>query len=543
MSISPGTREWRQVVNNGGFEDAINSTWANDTDDWIGWDNSPLSNEYNLTLAVTNAEARSGRHSLHCALSGSASQNFTLTNSARIRVTPGQLYRVSVFVKGASVAPLNAMLGIKLTFFNESGSNVNEYIDDLTLSGTFDWTEISFVGEVPAGRVAMGVAVGVSDTSSATGDLYFDDFKVWLERGTPLDGYQEENQDDHWDASVRGAALDIAYPYEFDTDDAIDQMLRFKQSFIVSTVLQLLLGARDHSTDFLLQLQKGGLTVDNLIDSLGGEKMGFGDDAELPRITTPFNIDASVKYTNLWAMPSPSGKSSIRFYVGDDTVLTTGSQTVFCIVTGASWDASVARWIGDISSNFCQMFMFSRQGLKIYTRDASAAAVWPDADWNDGVDSVEAIVLDANSDDGRIVLADGMLDMDPAPLAGNTNPLTSYAFTTNRLFAKTMMKSWGRIYTNSAVAPSVLGGVNIVSTAWLSNTMMRINFANPIATTGELGVLASVDSGGVGGYVLDVIGGSSNVDIEVFNNGGVPVDVKNSVVIEVYFLAMGEQVV
>lgn len=540
MSISPATREWRQVVTNGSFELCMNVPYLSGGDEWIGWDLIE-SSVTGVNLSVTNTEARSGRHSLRANLTGVSTQSVSLYQGGGFNVYPGQKFKASVHVKGSSLTSVpSSRLGILLVFYTEAGGISVENIGDLSLSGTFDWTEISFIGEAHAGCVFARICIRYYDTNNTTGDIYFDDLRLWLEKGDPLDQYEQNNLGE---GSQRGTSIDVLPPWDLVPKENIETIIRLRQDPAISSVLQLLMGSRDGTSEFLMQLEKGGIKIDNLINSLGGEKMGLGDDAELPRITTPFNIDASVKYTNLWSMPSPSGKSSIRLYVGDDTVLTSTSQTVFCIVTGASWDASAARWVRDISSNFCQMFMFCRLGLRIYTRNASATSVWPDADWNDGIDSVESIVLDANDDDGVIILADGVLEMDPAPLAGNTNPLTNYAFTTNMLFGKSMVKSWGFIRCTSVVAPNIEGGFNIVSTTYPTNSKIRVNFANPIATTGEYAVVASTDSGIIGSYILVVDPASGFFEIEVFDDAGAPVDVKNTFDPWIYFIAMGEQVV
>jgi hypothetical protein len=452
MSISPGSNKWRQVITGGSFEDCRDIAATSNGEQWPDWD-LINSNWLNVNLSVTDSEARTGRHSLHVNLTGSATQTVSLYWAGMAKVFAGQLIRASVRVKGSSLSPgpSGGECGIILRFWSQTGSiPVDVLVSDDSLSGTFDWTEISFVGEIPSGVASLQVIVRYEDGNSSTGDIYFDDVRVWLERGDPLDEYPGENRDEHYSASTRSLTIDI--PREVQNLATLtEEMIRMRQKSPISSVLQLLMGARDLSTEFLMTLQKGGLSIDNLIESIGSNKVATPADVALPRIGIGVSAVASGKYTCIFE-GDVTTYPNLRIYGSAASVILSPSPTL-SVTINAAWNGT--QWTRDDASRDSIRYEFDSGSLKVYQRDHAKADTWNDSDWETNFLANAQIYTGGNAADefGQMFLYDGTVQF-TGTLTSRTYPAAK-DYLANILYAKSLVKAFAWVQTDGVGGATV----------------------------------------------------------------------------------------
>lgn len=452
-TISPHIREWRQLITNGSFETCIEALASSPSDDfWPDWD---LVGSYGLftgiAVSVVSGASRSGNKSLQLVLSGSAGEEMELYWAGQGKVFPGQLVSVSVWVSGSVLAPgpgANGRLGLKLQFFNKTaGSTGTEYISDITLSGTFGYTEIQGIVEVPASTVSMWVSVVYDDDNqNSTGTIQIDDVRVFLETGEPTDEYPGANRDDHFGGSIRSLSLDIPPqpPATASITTLISRMLRFRQNTIVGGVLPLLLGARDGSTPFDLHLQHGGIDIPRVISDLGSDLIGTLANCLIPRVKTDFPDELINEYTLMWHAHNATAEYDIRVYIAESSGLQQFPSIV--ITHNAYWDGSL--WHPDDTGRESIRRDIGYIGSSMYERSAGTGN-WTDANWNDGgVNSNVIHILSKNNFgvlQGFQWMTNGIFGFQDTVAGASplySNPDYDQAPVGNALYAKNIVKAW-----------------------------------------------------------------------------------------------------
>lgn len=396
-TIAPHIREWRNPITNGSFETCLQAVLTGATDDYFpDWD---VAGSFGLftgvTVSVVTGNARTGERSLQTVLSGAASERMQLYWAGQLKVFAGQLMSASVWVQGSSLLPgpgANGIFGLAIEFLTRTGASAGvEYISDLTLSGTFGWTEIEGIVEVPSNAVSAWVSVYyLDDNQNSTGTITFDDVRVFLETGRSTDEYPGDGRDDHFGGSLRALSLDLPPqpPAPADIDDLVSEIVRLKQTTKASGILQLLMGARDGTTPFRLQMVDGQLRLVGNNDAAGALR---------PRIETESTPTATEQYTLLWETPSPDSNALVlRMYHGTGG----GSYDGWLLTVNAFWDGS--QWDRDFADD-SMMLEISENDLYVRRYDSGNAAPWG------GWDTLGSFTTGTAVDRGEISVAEATI--------------------------------------------------------------------------------------------------------------------------------------
>jgi len=184
---------WHQCVKNGGFEQAVaagNAETSGEVEHWYGLEGgSPF---YQISTAAPYSGTREFQLEETAAL---ALTQKIFRQSRRVRVTPGQYVRGRVRLRGSTWNAGNLIdaaghQGMALLFYSNDFTLVStKWIENNALTGTFAYTLLDGIIEVPAGVAWMCVSVGVNNNGAVLGigSLYFDDVKAWVESEHPIE--------------------------------------------------------------------------------------------------------------------------------------------------------------------------------------------------------------------------------------------------------------------------------------------------------------------------------------------------------------------
>jgi hypothetical protein len=384
------TKEWVQFIENGSFQTAKVGTitpaaGSVTVEEAVpGWDTFSGCFSYGgLALSISTAQARTGTKSLRFALSGALAQQGLIRYAGVAQVRPGQLVKASVWVKGVSLNPgpvaAPGQLGLYLHFSKEDGTAAGTvYISDPSLTGSFGWTEITNIITVPALAVAVDVSVYYNDdNNSSTGDLYFDDVRLWLEVLPPSEDGTEE--DKVHQGSNRLRVLDIVPEFRGSVfEDFIERMIRLRITGYSSSLNHLLMSCRDAVTAFDLRTLHGGLKVDRDILGLGTDLIGSGVDGALARVQSLTPAAATAKYVLLWEAADQASRGSLRMYASSEAL---GGYEALVVTVNGVWSGS--QWSRDRSA-VSSRFDFHGNGFTFYTYESASPSPWNDTDWDDG---------------------------------------------------------------------------------------------------------------------------------------------------------------
>jgi len=393
QSISQYMRDAKQVAENGAFELVGRGLGASGDNPCPGWDYSNISvGGSPLYSFINGSSPQVGDTHLEIEWVGNGSQLFTMLHKNITQCRGGETVTVKFWLKGSGLTPGpggSGHMGIRVEASDESPNNViqTEYIEDLTLSGTWAYTEIERTFQLDADARWFGFAIYYDDNNkSSSGSIYFDDIRVWIEQPQvsegQIEGYGPLN---HGDIVARG--LGIAKPWSVAStiQEFVENILSFRNDGSTDTYK---LSKGDESLDFLLRLVNGGLDVENLISNLGSSKIGSDAEGALPRIKTAFPIYTTAKYVQLWEMENLApGQGSIRLYVTDLSDIPGHGADNFSIVFNAEWTGTA--WVYDSSSFRSLRFDFAKHGVFMLVKEALGTSPWVDADWADGTEAFE----------------------------------------------------------------------------------------------------------------------------------------------------------
>ena len=389
------SREWVQFIENGGFEMALVSpvvpAGGDVTLDEIvpGWDTFSVVGmglAGGVTAEISSAQFHTGANSFHLQMSGLAGQTAFLRYAGVAQVRPGQLVKVSVWVKGVALNPgptaAPGILGLYLAFLKADGTSAGtSFVSDPSLTGNFGWVELSDIITAPALAVAVNFLLIYDDNNNnSTGDLYFDDVRMWLE-GDPVSqdsiGQEELNQ-----GSKRLEVLDIMpRPQGLNLATTIARMVRLRGAGYAAGVTNLLMSCRDTATYFALRLLHGGLQVDRDILGLGADFIGAAVDGALPRVQAPVPAAATAKYILMWEGQDQASRGSTRLYSSSGG-LAFGFES-WVLTVNAKWNGT--GWERDYASTATRVDV-SKAGIYFYSYEVGSASPWVDANWVNDVD-------------------------------------------------------------------------------------------------------------------------------------------------------------
>jgi len=461
-NISRCVREWRQVVVDGDFELSNPVAYTGTEEEWSGWDESTTETSFvGFTPSVTNAVQRSGYKSLWFPLLGVAPQVGYLHWAGRVSVYEGQLIDASVWVRGALLNPgpgAGGHIGLQIVFFDSAGNLVSsEYVEDLTLSGSFSWTELSKVFAAPSTSVFMDIFVIYDDNgNSSTGDIYFDDVRVWVEVG---ESHDPEPLDDERYSKVRSNSIEIPVPpISFPLPalaTLVSSTLRLRQDSSVGGLLQLFLGARGvkSSNPFNFLLQHGAIEIERVITDLGSQLLGTAANANIARVTA--GISSVGVHTLLAELPQVNpALSPIRIYASSASSVSGGASIIATI--NAEWSDALSTWSRDIAANSILLELSLTGGLSVYFHPSGSVSPWTGGQWFSGPPNGEELLTLQRVTKTVARLEDAILSIVRSTVV--TNPAIGTAPSKNSIYGKNIPKAW--------VSFNIVGGIPPVITIY-----------------------------------------------------------------------------
>lgn len=365
--VSLQMREGRQVVKDGDFGTYGQSGGSaiTATHDMPFWDTASV-NTFNWSVEAIDPHIGD----YHLKVDGPSLTGIDYLRSLEmIRCRPGSFFHVFYAVKGINMISVgaNGEYGVRLFFYDEdqqyiSGSDIS--VTDNTLTGTFGWTDVKDVVEVPSGASFFRYAVyintdGVSFGASTV--LYFDAVRVFVQADRAIDGHEPGTAQDE---AGQFAAMDIVPRVgDFsDLEERSDKTVRTKQTSIVGSILQLLQKSGAGNA-FLKTLEEGAIKLTNT-SSAGAEE---------PRIEA--EVPLALNYSLIWKSGDPGGSGVIvRVYHGPGS----GTFDGFVITTNAYWDGT---WNRDASGD-SMMLEVAQSDISFRYHDSFAAATWVSSAWD-----------------------------------------------------------------------------------------------------------------------------------------------------------------
>lgn len=495
-------REWHEVIGVGAFEMAEAIAYTGTEEVWPGWDElSGLTAFAGVNALVSTAQARSGTKSFYIQLTGNPVETASLRWAGRTAVSAGQLVDASVWVMGVLVAPGPALaghLGLRVVFYDAAGGFVaEEYVEDLTLVGSFAWTEISAVFAAPTGSAWFDVYVVYDDVgNSSTGDYYFDDVRVWVEAGDAHDPFHSFGERD---PVLRADAHDVPPPPSvLDVASMIQQTLRLRQDASVLGVLQAFLGARGVKSvyPFNLLLQNGAIEIQRIITRIGSGLLASAANAVIPRVTADISDPAVGQNTLLAYLPQTDAtKQPVRLYASGSSGVT-GGEHVF-LTFNAVWSSALGTWTRDIAGESILVGV-RLDGFHVYWYPAAGASPWANAAWQSGPPSGEIVLNLFRNAGGKAEAYVEDFILRWTRTTAVSNPAALAATTSNSLYAKNICKVWGKV-TTDGIGGIVLNDGFGISAVGFNGQNARITFTNNFANTNYVAIPA-VFSGGFGAF-------------------------------------------
>jgi len=458
--MSSGMREWRQVIANPSFEGRAVTidTFPDEERDFPFWELRSLGAAGHWRVLTPGSGPASNPHTGDNNLimdgQGAGSHQMLAEPLVDSRVVPGQVVRVSVWVRGDSVTMGDgaaAQAGINLVWYDWDGNvlgTTSFYEDGTVITGTFDWFEISGTVKAPANAASVRPRLSVNDTTSITGDIGFDDFHLWVEPGRVKLPY-----DRHLD--IIGPELVTPGIIVAPTAGQMASLGGLDPSAIDQRSLRLLCadangGSLEHKwgmvsdsiTSWLMSLSKGRLTLGP--DLIASATKSIQALARLIVSLPNSSLTANAKYILLFEGDgSGVSRGSIRGYLATDSYF--GSGPALVITTNAEFLPNTDQWQRDLAGTSSSMYVFTWDRYYRYIHESGSASPWAIAGW----DHTAQNEYWSNSSDGlyqylknaRILMTD---------TTTFTNPAYATATTANALYAKNIVKAWGWCLTNGA---------------------------------------------------------------------------------------------
>lgn len=387
---APEARDWVQFIENGGFEMALVAPIVPASGDVTldevvpGWDTfsaAGMGATGSIAPSIDSSQAHTGRNSFRLQMSGLANQVCSMRYAGVAQVRPGQLVKAVVWVKGVALNPgptaAPGRLGLYLLFLKTDGTPAGTaFVSDPTLTGSFGWVELFDIITVPALAAMLHVFVIYDDDNhNSTGDLYFDDVRVWLEADAPSQDAVEEQELNQ--GSKRLQVLDILpNPQGLNLATTLARTVRLRGSGYASNITNLIMSCRDAVTAFAVRMLHGGLLVDRNILGLGTDLIGSAANGALPRVQSPTPAAATAKYVLLWEAVDQDSRGSTRLYASSGGLAFGYESLVFTV--NAHWTGT--QWERDYASTATRMDI-SKAGFYFYSYEVGSASPWVDANW------------------------------------------------------------------------------------------------------------------------------------------------------------------
>jgi hypothetical protein len=509
LNVSTGMREWQQLVNNPSFEGhEVSVSGFSVSEEFPYWTLEPGGNGTWHVLTPTStpvADPRVGQNNLAFEGAGAGAEAPYAYYDRSTRVAPGQMVRVSAWVRGDSVtmgSGASAKVGVEFIIYDWDGTAIStvEIIEDgTTITGTFDYIEIAETLKMPADAAFVGYSLFIDDVTSVTGTIGFDDFRVWIEPG-PVGSLYDQRTD------VVGPEVNttkmVVSPYlglSGVTDPSVlaERSLSMICANASASSLRFDLDTvKAAVTSWLLRMSKGGVQIGSSLVSTAAEGI-------IARLSTNIPVFSNARYVLLWEMPNLGSAMDIRLYATDQTNVTNplvSSRTAeaFVITVNAEWDGS--QWAYDSSGSAAQRFEFGLNGLYFSQKESGGTSPWDDTDWEDNTEAYRYFGVQRGADGiARLTANDAYFEILGATNSGS-NPTSGATPKKNTLYAKTIVKGW-RTFNLSGGSASGGDGVNInLSTV---GTDMSFTFSQAMAD-GLYCVTSGIVGSSSAGYIVPV---------------------------------------
>lgn len=527
MSISSGMQPWAQILKNPSFEG--HEVVCTSSDGFNGVFEFPqyrlscpsaVGQIHSLTpLSTPTSTPRTGDGTL--AIEGGGVGNNVYSIDSRIfqRVSPGQLIRASVWIRGSSVSFGSGASGyVALAFFlyewdGSLSAIVEEKIDGTVLTGTFDYIELSHTLKIPSNISFFWPSIQVYETTSLSGVIELDDYNIWLEPGPVSSPYIQDSQvvgrEINTDSLVLNPSVEKT---STDPAETLERSIKLVcQSGSPSSLEYSWKLAKAAVTSWIMSLPKGVIDV-------GSDLIASAAEAIVPRLKTSVQDSATAQYTLLWEITSleiTNNKGNIRVYATNLTnslpfYFGATNAASFLVTMNAEWNGSA--WVRDVSADSMRYDLLRGAGFFFYIRESTATSPWDDADWEDFAGAGDAFLYFASRayalGKGEIIVPDGRFRFVATSTdATGSNPAYTVTPEPNTLYAKNICKAWVKFGTDSGFIRSPVG-FNLVPGAPASGGgvfYLPFTFNEPMAVDDEYSVVATAGYAGSGAVFPDVV--------------------------------------
>ncbi len=453
-SVSKGLTPGVQVVENGSWDFAAETTVSGvTTSNIVGWDESGLSSA-NYTWRIVATGPRTGAHELEVLGDGVSTEIGQVLGGRYAAVRPGDSVRVRYYIRGAAWGGIGASghQGVRLGFTDKDKQNlVNVYVDNVGLSGTFAYTLVDEVVEVPAGCAYFFYGVVVdTDGGTPAGSVFFDDIGIWIDGGAALGEDPRRRM-----AADTGAFSSVAFaPFATSNPtiaDEINDTLKLENTSngaVLGTIVAEFMGAA--AKDFDFDAVGMGIKLDRAIKNLGGNLISSAAEAVTARVEGKAAISATSLYTKIAEWGSSGGLWPVRLWFGTGSG---GNRSVYAVSINADFDGTI--WSQDDATDRSMLFIVGPGGLNQQTK-ASGTPTWGASSWDPLWDSANNLF----SSGVVSTFEDGILEIaSPVTSAFGSNIIVGTAPAANSIYAANIVKAWGHFFS-SAVSPTIDDGYN-----------------------------------------------------------------------------------
>ena len=202
---------------------------------------------------------------------------------------------------------------------------------------------------------------------------------------------------------------------------------------------------------------------------MGADIVGSSANAQVARLSMSKAPSATAVRTLMIEMPSANSSQSVRIYRSTDN--TESLEITF----NARWNGSA--WVPDVVGNFSAKYVFYRNALLIYNRDAGGSS-WDDTTNSTGWDQGNTILL--NVQNGFLVAEQYF---------SSRTDIATGTGVTNKLYANNIVKAWASVvitgnFPNLGNVTSSFSGFGVEASGTdIGDTSIQVNWAQAFADT------------------------------------------------------------
>ena len=532
-NIAKSTSPWVQVVENGHWDMAEETTISGSAlSHVVSWSNTLLLGASYTWRIVTTAPL-SGAHELEILGDGGSDEVQTFFGDRQVGVRPGELIRVRFSIRGSVWGGIGAsgVQGVRLTFYDKNKQVLStQDVTDSTLSGTFAYTLVDDIVEVPASAAFMCYAMRLdTDALTPSGSIFFDEIRVWKQSSQVLE--EDTRQRLGFDTGVAGAAhLTPVATLGATIDDVINETRRVLNGGVtggIANVVAAIMGETANGFDF--NATKMGIKVQRQIKELGASLLGTEADALLARIAANYAPTATGEYTLMWEMPIDSGSAeTIRLYASEAGLSGAGVGAAITVTVNASWNGSV--WNRDVAAVASCRFDVSNDRASFRFRAGTETDGWGDnlVGWNQELEMIlqPPILFGGGVDvvtDGRFRYSGGSsIYNNPSSTKTLAGAIVFDSIASNVLYANSVSKCWASIRSDGSGSGTggvaIDDGMNIDSVSITAGGDLSVSFAITMGNADYVVLVTGQDGNLITGVSFNETTSGFDLDIRTIVN-------------------------